>query len=103
MATNGGDEARLLPRVAQTLRLIRELHNPNRAELASKLGCSPHTVGVYTAKLRAEGLIAPSSTGRYARWRVVGAGKGKPPRLLEQASSVWHYAQRCSAYNRSKE
>jgi DNA-binding transcriptional MocR family regulator len=97
------DEAALVPRVAETLRLIRELRNPNRAELASKLGCSPSTAAAYTAELRARGLIVPSSAGRFARWRLVEepvkAKAGPAPRLLEQTSSVWHYAQRCATYN----
>jgi predicted transcriptional regulator len=67
MAADNTAEGRLVPRVAQTLLLIREMRNPNRAELASKLGCSAQTVGVYTAELRAAGLIAPSSAGRFAR------------------------------------
>jgi hypothetical protein len=104
MTTNRKDEeAALVPRVEQTLRLIRELRNPNRTELASKLGCSPSTAAVYTAELRARGLIVPSSAGRFARWRLVEepgkAQAGPAPRLLEQASSVWHYAQRCATYN----
>lgn len=110
MATNDTPEGRLVPRVAQTLRLIRELRNPNRAELASRLGCSAQTVGVYTAELRAAGLIAPSSAGRFARWRALEVEKasnkprgGSAPRLLEQASSVWHYAQRCLAHNNRKD
>jgi hypothetical protein len=95
----------LTPRVAETLRLIRELRNPNRAELASKLKCSPNTAAQYTAELRTAGLIYPSSSGRFARWRCTADGaepppppapKPHPPALLEQVSSVWHYAQRCA-------
>lgn len=88
----------LTPRAAQTLRLVRELRNPNRTELASRMGCSPATVGVYTTELRAAGLIAPSSQGRYARWRAVEPRRAEPPRLLQQATSVWHYARRCAAH-----
>lgn len=93
------DEATLPPRAAQLLQLVRELRNPNRTELASRMGCSPATVGVYTTELRAAGLITPSSPGRYARWRAVNITKTAPPRLLEQATSVWHYARRCQAHN----
>lgn len=98
---------RFTPRVAETLRLVREMRNPNRTELASRLGCSPNTAAQYTAELRLAGLIYPTSAGRFARWRCTADGaeplppspstpKPHPPALLEQVSSVWHYAQRCA-------
>lgn len=106
------DESALTPRAAETLRLVRELRNPNRTELASRLGCSPNTAAQYTAELRAAGLIHPTSAGRFARWRcsmettpplpkprstrTQASAPAEPSRLLEQVSSVWHYAQRCA-------
>lgn len=98
----------LTPRVAETLRLVRELRNPNRTELASRLGCSPSTAAQYTAELRHAGLIYPSSSGRFARWRCADGQPTsvRPPRtqapsapdLLAQAPSIWGYARRCRVH-----
>jgi DNA-binding transcriptional MocR family regulator len=98
----------LTPRVTETLRLVRELRNPNRAELASKLGCSPSTAAQYTAELRSAGLIYPSSSGRFARWRCTDdqptpahpprPDAPYPPALLTQAPSIWGYARRCAVH-----
>lgn len=98
----------LTPRAAETLRLIRELRNPNRAELASKLKCSPNTAAQYTAELRTAGLIYPSSSGRFARWRCIedqpaAPARSRPdgpypPALLTQAPSIWGYARRCATH-----
>lgn len=109
------NETKLVPRVAETLRLIQELRNPSRAELAARLGCSPNTVSQYTTELRLAGLIYPSGTGRFARWSCTTAPSpppvkmppvkalvATPLRLLEQVNSVWHYARRCAAYAKER-
>lgn len=97
------NKIKLTPRAAETLRLVRELRHPTRAELASRLGCAPATAAQYTAELRVAGLIHPIGVGRHARWccgpepKPTASAPVSPP-SIEQVSSIWHYARRCAVH-----
>jgi hypothetical protein len=92
----------LRPRVAETLAIVRERQPVAMADVAYRLGCEAATAKTYLHQLHRAGLIVPSSSNRWARWRI--ATPPPPPpdsealqRAIEQASSIWHYARRIGA------
>jgi MarR-like DNA-binding transcriptional regulator SgrR of sgrS sRNA len=95
--------ASMTPRQAETLAIIQERQPVAMADVAHRLGCEGATARTYLHQLHQAGLIVPSSSGRWARWRI--APPPKPPepetvalrRAIEQAPSIWHYAQRLRA------
>jgi hypothetical protein len=92
----------MTPRQADTLAIVRERQPVAMADVAFRLGCESATARTYLHQLHQAGLIVPSSRGRWARWRI--APPPPPPpdsvalqRAIEQAPSIWHYAQRLRA------
>jgi hypothetical protein len=88
--------------VAETLAIVRERQPVAMADVAYRLGCEAATAKTYLHQLHRAGLIVPSSSNRWARWRI--ATPPPPPpdsealqRAIEQASSIWHYARRIGA------
>jgi MarR-like DNA-binding transcriptional regulator SgrR of sgrS sRNA len=93
----------MTPRQAETLAIIQERQPVAMADVAHRLGCEGATARTYLHQLHQAGLIVPSSSGRWARWRIAPLPKPPEPetvalrRAIEQAPSIWHYAQRLRA------
>jgi DeoR/GlpR family transcriptional regulator of sugar metabolism len=87
-------------RELETLEIIRERQPVAMADVAYRLGVDASTAKTYLHQLHLAGLITPSSRGRWARWRTTPPPPPPPAdqealqRAIEQAASVWHYAQR---------
>lgn len=87
-------------RELETLEIIRERQPVAMADIAYRLGVEAPTARTYLHNLRTAGMIVPSSSGRWARWRIAPPPPPPPPdkealqRAIEQAASVWHYAHR---------
>ncbi len=93
----------MTPRQSQTLAIIQERQPVAMADVAFRLNCESATARTYLHQLHKAGLIVPSSSGRWARWRIAPPPPPPPPdsealqRAIEQASSIWHYARRLRA------
>jgi len=93
----------MTPRQADTLAIVRERQPVAMADVAFRLNCESATARTYLSQLHQAGLIAPSSRGRWARWRIAPPPPPPPPdsealqRAIKQASSIWHYARRLRA------
>jgi len=90
-------------RELETLEIVRERQPVAMADVAYRLNVGIPTARTYLHSLRVAGLIVPSSSGRWARWRIAPPPPPPPPdgealqRAIEQAASVWHYARRVGA------
>ena len=79
------------------------LHQPcSNAQIAERFQIAPATVTVHLMFLSQAGLAWSTGRGGHARWH---ADKPEPKRkfqpdvlapVIEQVSSVWHYARRCA-------
>lgn len=90
-------------RELETLEIVRERQPVAMADVAYRLGVETPTAKTYLNNLRAAGMIVPSSSGRWARWRIAPPPPPPPPdeaavkAAIVQAASIWHYARRVGA------
>lgn len=90
----------MIARELETLEIVRERQPVAMVDVAYRLGVDAPTAKIYLHQLHLAGLITPSSRGRWARWRITPSPPPPPAdqealqRAIEQAASIWHYAQR---------